>query len=118
MDPATAGIGSDGSPTEAAAAGSSLQLDFEDTGRYRSLNVFNPMSKSHRSILVEFFILFYFKIICRCEISSLKTYTTLKSIICSNNAAAVVSSSMHAVSCVCLGMCTDGCYERTQNIPI
>ncbi|PWA25299.1 hypothetical protein CCH79_00005171, partial [Gambusia affinis] len=39
MDPATAGIGSDGSPTEAAAAGSSLQLDFEDTGRYRSLNM-------------------------------------------------------------------------------
>lgn len=60
MDPAAAGIGSDGSPTEAAAAGSSLQLDFGDTGRYRSLNVFNPMSKSHRSILVEFFIVFYF----------------------------------------------------------
>ncbi|XP_005797142.2 phosphatidylinositol 4-phosphate 5-kinase type-1 alpha-like isoform X1 [Xiphophorus maculatus] len=31
MDPAAAGIGSDGSPTEAAAAGSSLQLDFGDT---------------------------------------------------------------------------------------
>ncbi|XP_014911108.1 phosphatidylinositol 4-phosphate 5-kinase type-1 gamma-like isoform X1 [Poecilia latipinna] len=31
MDPAAAGIGSDGSPTEEAAAGSSLELDFGDT---------------------------------------------------------------------------------------
>uniref|UniRef100_A0A3Q2PZK8 Phosphatidylinositol 4-phosphate 5-kinase type-1 gamma-like n=1 Tax=Fundulus heteroclitus TaxID=8078 RepID=A0A3Q2PZK8_FUNHE len=42
MDSGTAGTGGDGSPTEAGAARSSLQLDFGDTGTCRSLAICMP----------------------------------------------------------------------------
>ncbi|XP_014911110.1 phosphatidylinositol 4-phosphate 5-kinase type-1 gamma-like isoform X3 [Poecilia latipinna] len=47
MDPAAAGIGSDGSPTEEAAAGSSLELDFGDTEPSREKKIGHRRVDAH-----------------------------------------------------------------------